>query len=97
MKKLLEERKREKEEEKLARQRVREQIEADKAARRAKANVEQVPKEPPSVPSSSTTHHRKEYNETKLQVTYYISGCIFIYVCHFFQHTKNTPIFNVLD
>ncbi|CAK9830400.1 UBX domain-containing protein 1 [Anthophora retusa] len=69
MKKLLEQRKREKEEEKQARQRVREQIEADKAARRAKANVEKVPTEVPSVPlSPCTTPHKKEYNETKLQI-----------------------------
>ncbi|KOC69006.1 UBX domain-containing protein 1 [Habropoda laboriosa] len=69
MKKILEERKREKEEEKQARQRVREQIEADKAARRAKANVDKVPTEPPPVPlSPCTTPSKKEYNETKLHI-----------------------------
>lgn len=68
MKKLLEERKREKEEEKLARQRVKEQIEADKAARRAKANAEKIVTESLSTPSSSTNIYRKEYNDTKLQV-----------------------------
>lgn len=73
MKKLLEQRKREKAEEKEARQRVRAQIEADKAARRAKAAAESgqpVNSAPVSLPtsSSSTTHHRKDYSETKLQV-----------------------------
>lgn len=68
MKKILEERKREKEEERLARLRVREQIEADKAARRAKNNVEKVIPAPTPLPSSSATARKKEYNETRLQV-----------------------------
>lgn len=71
MKKLLEQRKREKEEEKIARQRVRAQIEADKAARRAKAAADssQTPNPVPILSSSSTsTHHRKDYSETKLQI-----------------------------
>ena len=67
MKKLMEERKREKEEEKQAWQRVRAQIEADKAARRAKADSEK-PTGPSAAPSSSTVLHRKDYNETKLQI-----------------------------
>lgn len=73
--KLFEQRKREKAEEKEARQRVRAQIEADKAARRAKAAEEsgQVLNTVPvsssvSTSSTSTTHHRKDYSETKLQV-----------------------------
>lgn len=78
MKKLLEERKREKEEEKLARQRVREQIEADKAARRAKANIEKASTESPPAPSSSTSTYRKEYNDTKLQVINYIFTCLYV-------------------
>lgn len=74
MKKLLEQRKREKAEEKEARQRVRAQIEADKAARRAKAAAENgqpvntVPVSLPTTSSSSTTHHRKDYSETRIQV-----------------------------
>lgn len=74
MRKLLEQRKREKEEEKEARQRVRAQIEADKAARRAKAAAEsgQLVNTPtcslPATSSPSTTHHRKDYSETRLQV-----------------------------
>ncbi|XP_076655152.1 UBX domain-containing protein 1 [Halictus rubicundus] len=67
-KKMLEQRKQEKEEDKLARQRIRAQIEADKAARRARANAQEVPQPPPSVPSSSTTAPRKDYSETKLQI-----------------------------
>lgn len=67
MRKLLEERKREKEEEKLARQKVKEQIEADKAARRAKANAKRA-LTAVITPSSSTSTYRKEYNDTRLQV-----------------------------
>lgn len=72
--KLFEQRKREKAEEKEARQRVRAQIEADKAARRAKAAEESgqvlntVPVSSSATSSTSTTHHRKDYSETKLQV-----------------------------
>ncbi|XP_012222270.1 UBX domain-containing protein 1 [Linepithema humile] len=73
MKKLLEQRKREKAEEKEAIQRVKAQIEADKAARRAKAAAEssQSINLSPVAASSSTstsTHHRKDYTETKLQL-----------------------------
>ncbi|XP_035721324.1 UBX domain-containing protein 1-like [Vespa mandarinia] len=75
MKKLLEQRKREKEEEKLARQRVKAQIEADKAARRAKAAADnnQIPNSVSTLSSlsstsSTSTHHRKDYSETKLQI-----------------------------
>lgn len=74
--KLLEQRKREKAEEKEARQRVKAQIEADKAARRAKAAAESgqllntAPVPVPVTSSSSITHHRKDYSETKLQVLY---------------------------
>lgn len=74
MKKLLEQRKREKAEEKEARQRVRAQIEADKAARRAKAaeSSNQIAMDSTSnicpTSSSTGTHHRKDYTETKLQV-----------------------------
>lgn len=77
MKKLLEQRKREKAEEKEARQRVRAQIEADKAARRAKVAAESgqpvnsTAVSSPTTSSSSTTHHRKDYSETKLQVFIY--------------------------
>lgn len=72
MKKILEQRKREKEEEKFARQKVRAQIEADKVARRAKLVEDNsqtsnpLPTMPPS--SSTSSHHRKDYSETKLQI-----------------------------
>ncbi|KAL6268671.1 hypothetical protein P5V15_001802 [Pogonomyrmex californicus] len=74
MQKLLEQRKREKAEEKEARQRVRAQIEADKAARRAKAAAESSPSVNtvsaplPVISSSASTHHRKDYTETRLQL-----------------------------
>jgi hypothetical protein len=75
MKKLLEQRKREKAEEKEARQRVKAQIEADKAARRAKAAeatgqlVNAVSSSSPAT-SSTSMMHRKDYTETRLQVLY---------------------------
>ncbi|KYN06506.1 PREDICTED: UBX domain-containing protein 1 [Cyphomyrmex costatus] len=74
MQKLLEQRKREKAEEKEARQRVRAQIEADKAARRAKAAAESnqtintTSVSLSATPSSTSTHHRKDYTETRLQL-----------------------------
>lgn len=72
MQKLLEQRKREKAEEKEARQRVRAQIEADKAARRAKAAAESNQfvntTSTPLSTTSTSTHHRKDYTETRLQV-----------------------------
>lgn len=77
MQKLLEQRKREKAEERQAKERVRAQIEADKAARRAKAAAESnqsvnTTLTPPTaisaISSSASTHHRKDYTETRLQV-----------------------------
>lgn len=74
MKKLLEQRKREKAEEKEARERVRAQIEADKAARRAKATAENNQSVNTAstslfaITSSTSTHHRKDYTETRLQL-----------------------------
>lgn len=85
MKKLLESRKREKIEEKEAKQRVRAQIEADKAARRAKIAAESndlvntASVSSATTTPSSTTHQRKDYSETKLQVTFIAD--IFIGYC----------------
>lgn len=72
MKKILEQRKREKEEEKFARQKIRAQIEADKVARRAQLvqNNSQTSNPLPTMPTlpSTSSHHRKDYSETKLQI-----------------------------
>lgn len=70
----VEQRKREKQEEKMARERVRAQIEADKAARRAKAagGIEAQPSPPtvsvqqPQQPAVSTPP--KDYKETRIQI-----------------------------
>ncbi|XP_078036479.1 UBX domain-containing protein 1 [Augochlora pura] len=67
-KKMLEQRKQEKEDDRLARQRIRAEIEADKVARRARANAQEIPQPAPPVPSSSTPAPKKEYNKTKLQI-----------------------------
>lgn len=74
-KKLVADRKREKAEEEKARARVKAQIEADKAARRAKlAGVppsEAPPTSPPATadtPKTAATGPAKTYTETKLQV-----------------------------
>lgn len=68
MKKILDQRKREKEEEKFARQRVKEQIEQDKLARKAKYSnqpIEVVPPKPVAVVSSKPAIN---YSEVKLQI-----------------------------
>lgn len=77
MKKLVEQRKREKLEEKLARQRVREQIEQDKIARRAKFGIttptdgaQQQPATAVVIPTLQpmTSQPAKDYAQTRLQV-----------------------------
>jgi hypothetical protein len=84
MKKLVEQRKREKLEEKLARQRVKEQIEQDKIARRAKFGIstptdEKQQQLPMAVaePTDQQTPPQpaKEYGQTRLQVQRYQSLC----------------------
>lgn len=73
MKKLLEQRKRDKEEDRLARAAIREKIEADKAARRAKAAAESgqatPPVElPPAISPPTVVAPKRDYKETKLQI-----------------------------
>lgn len=77
MKKLVEQRKREKLEEKLARQRVREQIEQDKIARRAKfggiAPTDETQQQSVAGPTvqqhmPTATQPAKDYVQTRLQV-----------------------------
>ncbi|KAK0175070.1 hypothetical protein PV327_008854 [Microctonus hyperodae] len=72
MKKLLEQRKRDKEEDRIARAAIREKIEADKAARRAKAAAESGQAPPPvesSIVSPPTViAPKRDYKETKLQI-----------------------------
>ena len=71
MKKIIEQRKREKEEERLARQRVKDQIEADKLARKAKFSGNPVPETAPSQPVAAAPVEKKppqNYNEVKLQI-----------------------------
>ncbi|XP_022233769.1 UBX domain-containing protein 1-B [Drosophila obscura] len=76
MKKIVDQRKREKEEEKVARDRVRAQIEADKAARKARENKEIPISEPaPSVssttvssPTTGVKSPPRDYTETRIQV-----------------------------
>ncbi|EDW70651.1 UBX domain-containing protein 1 [Drosophila virilis] len=78
MKKIVDQRKREKEEEKAARDRVRAQIEADKAARKARAEQSSPGKPSDAVPSVSSTTTAttptgvksppRDYTETRIQV-----------------------------
>jgi hypothetical protein len=77
MKKLVEQRKREKLEEKLARQRVREQIEQDKIARRAKfggttptdgTQQQSVAGPPVQQQTPPASQPAKDYVQTRLQV-----------------------------
>jgi hypothetical protein len=84
MKKLVEQRKREKLEEKLARQRVREQIEQDKIARRAKFGIstptDGTQQQPAAVVVEPTLRQMppqpaKDYAQTRLQVQTYQPLC----------------------
>lgn len=72
MKKLIEQRKKEKQDEFLARQRVREQIEADKLARKAKsANQQQdapVEAKPQTVVAPAQKKPAVNYTDVKLQI-----------------------------
>jgi len=67
MKKIIEQRKREKEEERLARQRVKELIEADKLARKGIKSEPSNPVTPP-VQTPVTSSTPKDYTHTKIQV-----------------------------
>lgn len=67
MKKIIEQRKREKEEERLARQRVKDLIEADKLARKGIKSEPTKPIIPPS-PSPVQSSASKDYTHTKIQV-----------------------------
>lgn len=76
MKKLVEQHKREKLEEKMARQRVKEQIEQDKIARRAKFGIsaptdgtQQLPVTPSAeLAPQQASQPTKDYSQTRLQV-----------------------------
>lgn len=70
MKKILDERKREKAEEKAARDRVRAQIEADKAARKERAEGKPATKTPeaPKPTASVVATPPKDYKQTKIQI-----------------------------
>lgn len=77
MKRIAEERKKEKLEDKLARERVKEQIERDRQARKemfgnkseAGAATSAPPKPtPPPAAAAATTTQKKEYNTTRIQV-----------------------------
>lgn len=91
MKKILEQRKRDKEEDRVARERVRKQIEADKAARRAKASAEsgEIPAPIVSPIQTAPSAQKRDYTETKLQVNKYYHShwktyiYIFIFILYF--------------
>ncbi|XP_036335739.1 UBX domain-containing protein 1-B-like [Rhagoletis pomonella] len=76
MKKIVDQRKREKAEEKAARERVRAQIEADKAARKAReqnqieqpSSVTTSPTLPVAASTNSVRQANKDYTQTRLQV-----------------------------
>lgn len=67
----VEERKRDKAEEKAARDRVKAQIESDKAARRAKAGQAPIvtsPQQSSPAPTSTVTLPPKDYKQTRIQI-----------------------------
>lgn len=80
----MDERKREKQEEKIARDRVKAQIEADKLARKklfGQMSGEEQPKPVSPVAALSAQKQAKDYKETKLQVIiFYIYIIIFFYI-----------------
>lgn len=96
MKELAEARRREKIEDRKARERVKAQIEADKAARKAKFGQSNEDGAPTAVASSvppkpaeteTVASPKKDYKETKLQVSYvhldcYIIPCSLLLVIH---------------
>lgn len=72
IKKILEQRKREKNEEKVAKDRVRAMIEADKAARKAKFGGSQEQPTPAPVPAKAAAPvavQPKDYSTTRIQVS----------------------------
>lgn len=74
----MEERRREKQEEKIARDRVKAQIEADKLARKklfGQSSGEELPKQTLPV-AINPQKQTKDYTETKLQV---INFCLLLY------------------
>ena len=80
MKKLLDQRKRDKEEDKLVRQKIKEQIEAEKLAR-SKNMIKDgntLAADPESVPPTSISALiRADYGETKLQVSISFERIVF--------------------
>lgn len=71
LRKAIEQRKREKEEDMKARQRIKDQIEADRQARREKMLQQQgVEKSapPPAAPEVAKPAVKKDYTETRIQV-----------------------------
>uniref|UniRef100_A0A6P7F693 UBX domain-containing protein 1-B n=1 Tax=Diabrotica virgifera virgifera TaxID=50390 RepID=A0A6P7F693_DIAVI len=69
MKKIIDQRKREKEEERLAKQRIREQIEQDKLARKAKFSNQPEPVTPAApVVTPTPAKPQANYSEVKLQI-----------------------------
>ncbi|XP_057655626.1 UBX domain-containing protein 1 [Diorhabda carinulata] len=70
MKKIIDQRKKEKEEERLARQRIKEQIEQDKLARKAKFGNQSEPPTPAPTPAAAPVAIRPQtsYSEVKLQI-----------------------------
>lgn len=84
MKKMIEQRKREKIEDQKARERVRAQIAADKEARKLKDKSQMASSSEtsvaPAVPVSTPSKPQRDYNSTRLQVTII---CPSITFCHF--------------
>lgn len=73
MKRLAEERKREKLEDKMARQKVKEQIERDRQARKAKDGGSQAapaPEPKPQPAAAAQPAPKKDYSQTRLQVLF---------------------------
>lgn len=71
MKKILEQRKREKEEERLARLRVKQLIEADKLARKGITADQVKPEVTPTPAPTPVAVTPKDYSQTRIQVKFF--------------------------
>lgn len=90
IKKIMDERKREKQEEKIARDRVKAQIEADKLARKKLFGQVSGHEQPKQVLPAATSSQKesKDYTETKLQVIELICSIFYSFVFISFKNIK---------
>ncbi len=85
-KKIAEERRREKNEDRLARQRVKEQIARDRAEREARQHP--PPSSQPQSPGVAGNTVKKEYDSCRLQVCVCVCVCVWIIIIHIHDYNN---------